>query len=172
VKAARELARLSQGDVVKRLKALDVRIGQATIARLETGTRRTSVDDLLAIAAAIGVSPLHLLAASFTHDTVKVTPKLEAGPQRMRQWLKGEMPLWGTDEERFFELVPDEERLARQRRGLVYLEQCVRDFTEAAVAQSPGAMRDAMKDLLRELERQKDQLDREERKAKKESTDV
>jgi transcriptional regulator with XRE-family HTH domain len=167
VRAVREQLRLSQDDLAQRLRQLDVRIDQATIARLETGPRRISVDDALALAAALGVAPAFLLSGSFTSEAVPVTPALEAGPLRMRHWINGVMPLVGTDEESFFELVPAAERIARQRSGLLNLERCVFDFKDAATTNDSGGMLDALKDLARELERQRDQIDREERQAKR-----
>jgi transcriptional regulator with XRE-family HTH domain len=167
VQAARERLRLTQADLATRLARLGLPTHQATVARLETGGRRVSVDDALALAAALGVSPLHLFAASYTHDPVPVTPKVEAGPAQMRRWLSGQVQLPGLDEESFFEMVPDEERLARQRRSVELLRRCFRDFHEAWLADNRGAMKDAIDDIKRELERQVADLDREERMAKK-----
>jgi len=167
VKAVRESLRLSQGDLAERLRGLDVRIDQATIARLETGSRRISVDDAFALAAALSVNPLFLFAASFTREPVPVTPTIEAGPQLMLHWFRGEEPLPGTDEECYFDLIPEDERLRQRRYGVQHLQQCLRDYLEAATARDHGAMVDAISDLKREIERQSDQLVREERKAKK-----
>jgi transcriptional regulator with XRE-family HTH domain len=166
VKVARKLLHLSQADLANRLSGLGIdKPHQTTVARLETGGRRVSVDDALAVAAALGVSPLHLFAASFTQDTVPVTPKLEAGPQQMRRWLAGQVQLPSLDEDAFFELVPDEERLARQRRSIQVLQRCFSDFRDAWIENDHRAMRDAVSDMRRELERQDADLDREERVA-------
>jgi transcriptional regulator with XRE-family HTH domain len=140
VKAAREQLHLSQADLAKRLDELGLPAHQATVARLETGGRRISVDDVLALAAALGVSPLYLLTASYTHETVRVTPKHEAGPAQMRRWVAGQVQLPGLDEESFFELVPDEERIARQRRGIQHLRQSYLEWEDAVLAKDPGAM--------------------------------
>ena len=168
VKAAREQLRLSQADLAKRLDELDLPTHQATVARVETGGRRISVDDLLALAAALGVSPLYLLTASYTHESVPVTPKHEAGPAQMRRWVSGQVQLPGLDEESFFELVPGEERIARQRRGIQHLRQGYLEWEDAVLAKDPGAMRDALGSIERELARQEADLDREERRARKE----
>jgi hypothetical protein len=75
----------------------------------------------------------------------------------------------------FLEIIPDQERVARMRRGLVNLRQCVQDFAEAATANEgkgdPVAMTNALQDLVREVGRQQDELDREERRAKRGGTD-
>jgi transcriptional regulator with XRE-family HTH domain len=167
VEAARKRLHLTQAGLAKRLKELGINSHQATVARIETGGRRVSVDDALALAAALGVSPLHLLAASYTHDPVPVTPNIEAGPGQMRRWLTGQAQLPTLDEDAFFEVVPDDERVARQRRGIQHLRQSYMEWEEAVLAKDPGGMRDALKDIERELARQEADLDREERMAKK-----
>jgi transcriptional regulator with XRE-family HTH domain len=167
VKTVREQLLLSQADLAQRLRDLDVRIDQATIARLETGSRRISVDEVLALAVALGVNPLFLFAASFTRETVQVTPTITAGPQLMLHWFRGEGPLPGTDEECYFELIPEDERLRQRRYGVQHLQQCMRDYMDAATARDHDAMVDAIRDLKREIERQSDQLARDDRKAKK-----
>jgi transcriptional regulator with XRE-family HTH domain len=172
VQAARERLRLTQADLAKRLEELGLPTHQATVARLETGGRRVSVDDALALAAALGVSPLHLFAASYTQDPVPVTPTIERGSAQMRRWIAGEVQLPGLDEDSFFELVPDEERLARQRRGVQHLRQCFLDFRDATLVNDHGAMVDAIDDMKRELDRQAADLDREERMAKKGESDA
>jgi transcriptional regulator with XRE-family HTH domain len=181
VKEARRIANVSQGELVRRLREQGVRLNQTAVARLEAGQRRISVDELFAIAAVLGVAPLYLLSGSLTSDTVPVTPKIEAGPMQMYFWIKGEVaPPW-TDERSFLEIVPDHERLARMRRGLLNLRQCVQDFAEAAGANEGRGdrvgMTNALQDLVREIGRQQDELDREDRRAQrtlepKEDTDA
>jgi hypothetical protein len=85
----------------------------------------------------------------------------------MRRWLAGEIQLPGLDEDTFFEVVPDDEKRARQRREIQLLRRCFLDFKEAWEAGNPGAMRDAVHDMRRELDRQEADLEREERMAKK-----
>lgn len=172
VKAARERLHLTQADLARRLDEHGLPTHQATIHRLETGGRQISVDDALALGAALGVSPLFLLTGSYTDEAVPVTPRRPpAGAEQMRRWLRGQVQLPDLDEESFFELVPDQERIARQRRGIQHLRQSYLDWEDAVLAKDPGAMRDALKDIERELARQEADLDREERRARKEKDD-
>jgi transcriptional regulator with XRE-family HTH domain len=166
VKALRERLGISQGQLALRLEKFGYPMRQVTIARLETGERRVTIDDVLAIAAALGVSPMYLLSAEFTNETMPVTPKITAGPSQMRFWLRGELPLPDTDELSFFELVPDAERLARHRRGIQHLRQCFRDFQEAWLAGDLGAQKIAVDDMRRELERQQADIEREEKRSR------
>ena len=116
VQAARERLHLRQVDLAKKLTTLGVPTHQATVHRLETGARRVTVDDVLALAAALEVSPLYLLGGSYTNEPVPVTPKLEASPPQMRRWLTGQVQLPSLDPDSFFELVPDEEKVAATPR--------------------------------------------------------
>jgi transcriptional regulator with XRE-family HTH domain len=167
VQDARKRLRLKQADLAKRLDDLGVPTHQATIHRLETGGRRVSVDDVLAIAAALGVSPLFLLTGDYTNEAVPIAPKLEpATPPQMRRWFSGQVQLPELDADSFVEVIPDTERIARQRRGFQHLRQAYLDWHEAVLVKDFGAMRDALKDIERELARQEADLDREERRAK------
>src|SRR5262249_55626958 len=123
VGAARELLRprVSQTELSQRLATLGVDMDQSAIARLEAGERRITVDEVFALAAALGVSPLYLMSGDFTNEDVPVTPTIERTPFGMRHWLRGDLALSDVDRETYFELVPDEERLARQWRGLMNL---------------------------------------------------
>jgi transcriptional regulator with XRE-family HTH domain len=168
VQAARQRLHLKQADLAKRLDDLGLPTHQATIHRLETGGRRITVDDALALAAALGVRPLFLLTGDYTNEAVPVAPKLEpAQPTQMRRWFSGQVQLPGLDADSFVEVIPDGERIARQRRGFQHLRQAYLDWHEAVLAKDRGAMRDALKDIERELARQEADLDREERRAKK-----
>jgi transcriptional regulator with XRE-family HTH domain len=168
VRTARKWLRLSQGELAQRLTQRGRRTHQATIARLERGERSATVDDVLAIAAALGVSPLWLLSGSYTSEPVPVLPDLTASPARMRHWIQGAIALPGTDETAFVEVVPDDERRLRLRRGVQNMQQCLADFAEAANADDRPGELIALADLKRELERQEDDLRREERLAGKE----
>ncbi|CAN5777902.1 hypothetical protein BH20ACT14_BH20ACT14_01740 [soil metagenome] len=170
VKEARRRLGLKQGELAKRLEELGVDMHQVTIARVESGERRVSVDDALAIAAALGVNPLYLFSGDFTNEPVPVTPTLEVTPSQMRFWFEGNLPLPGTDERTYFELIPDEELIARQRRGLEHLKESVLHFVRAAGAKDRTEMRYALSLIGKELERQHEGLELEERRARKEES--
>jgi transcriptional regulator with XRE-family HTH domain len=170
IEAARKLhtPQLSQAGLSRLLNERGVRMHQSVIARLESGERRVTVDDLLALAAALRVSPLYLLSGSFTNEVVPVTPNDPASPAKTRYWLRGELPLSADDSDTYFELVPDEERLARQWRGFENLRLILgRDLKEAVRRNDHGAMLDAVKDMRTELEWLQDEIAHEKERARR-----
>lgn len=171
VRQARELLRWSQAELAEHLAKLGVTMHQATIARLEGGERRVSVDDAMALAAALGVSPLFLFSGAYTGEAVDVTPKVRAATGQMEFWLRGVAALPGTDHGSFAAIVPRHVLLARQRAGIQHLEALMHDFIAAAAAKDRRAALDAINGMQREIERQTDELERDMRVREEESND-
>lgn len=64
------------------------------VRRIEDGTRRVDVDDLVAIAAALGVSPITLLMpVADADETVTATTVGELSAHQLFSWLRGAAPL-------------------------------------------------------------------------------
>jgi transcriptional regulator with XRE-family HTH domain len=61
--------------------------------RLEQGRRRIDVDDLVALAAVLEVSPITLMLPFDTNGTVQVTDGLEADSMAAWEWMRGGRPL-------------------------------------------------------------------------------
>lgn len=61
--------------------------------RLEQGKRRIDADDLVALAAALDVSPITLLMPYTAHGTVKLTESLETEALAAWDWMRGVRPL-------------------------------------------------------------------------------
>lgn len=72
-------------------------IADSGIAKIETGDRRVDVDDLMALAVALGTTPNRLLLPggqpSGADARWPLTPAVDAGPAQMWQWAAGEVPL-------------------------------------------------------------------------------
>jgi hypothetical protein len=83
----------------------------------------------------------------------------------MRRWIEGSQVQPDGDPSIYFELIPDSERLARQRRGLQHLRQCFADYEDALRTKDAAALVTARRDMLRELDRQKDEFDHEKQRA-------
>jgi transcriptional regulator with XRE-family HTH domain len=86
----------------ERMTAVGRPMSTTTLSAIENATRRADVDDLVAIAAALNVSPIALLMPQANEDEfgpVETTARLvgsadpdpEAG--QLWDWLKGESPL-------------------------------------------------------------------------------
>jgi transcriptional regulator with XRE-family HTH domain len=110
VKLARESRRWKQSDLVARLEELGfTNWRQSKVAKIENGeVKRLVLDDVLALALALGVQVPHLLVAEAA-EAVEVAPKLKCSPIDFRLWLRGEWPLVPEDERTFYlgALVPD-----------------------------------------------------------------
>ena len=78
-----------------RLAQAGYRLGQTDLSRIESGRRRLSVDELVAISAALNVSPARVLDGSRLEPqpAVTVTNAVTVPLSRFRSWIRGTMPL-------------------------------------------------------------------------------
>lgn len=107
---------------------------QSTVARVESGKRAITVDELFALAVALDVAPVELLSASFDPTNVPVAGT-GLTPAEAREWVKGERPLPGGDEGRYWTNVPADELTVRMRLpGLYLLRFQLNDLTRAMLA--------------------------------------
>jgi transcriptional regulator with XRE-family HTH domain len=87
----------TQADLSRQLRAVGRPIPVASVGRLESGDRRVDVDDLLALAAALDVSPLALLLPFTDAPTAEVDlPGARGRLSAFDAWLwaLGVDPLW------------------------------------------------------------------------------
>ncbi len=103
IREVREARRLSQGDLAAGVSALGVRMHQTTVSKVEEETRKVTIDELVAISAALD-TPLPLLLAPVTQGVdVAVTPEVVVGSWEAVEWLVGARALSGTDARRWHE---------------------------------------------------------------------
>lgn len=95
---AREARGWKQRDLAERSG-----ISQSTIAKTETGKRsgQVTIEEALRLAAALGVSPLHLIVPLEDEARVEVAPKVRVSARRAREWVRGEQPLRDEDDRIF-----------------------------------------------------------------------
>ena len=93
VKALRRRRGLNTAALAERCAALGApEVTDQVVRNIETGRRTVSVDHLCALAAALEVSPVHLLAAEDgTH--VATTSELHVGADEWNSWVRGAGPL-------------------------------------------------------------------------------
>jgi transcriptional regulator with XRE-family HTH domain len=85
-----------------------------TIENIEGGRRRggshrraVTVDELFVLAAALNVSPVHLLVPiDDFRESYKVTSGISESAGYVREWIRGRLPLPGADPREFFSQVP------------------------------------------------------------------
>ena len=107
----REVRRLkgwTQQRLADELELLGVKLDASAITRIEKGTRGVTLDDALAIAAALGVSPLHMLV-SLDDNGTQLAPTLTVPTADARAWLRGQLPLDQADEQLFYAQTPESE---------------------------------------------------------------
>jgi transcriptional regulator with XRE-family HTH domain len=107
----REVRRLklwTQQRLADELEPLGVRLDASAITRIERGTRGVTLDDAIAIAAALGVSPLHMFVP-LDDNGAQLAPALTVSTVDARAWLRGQRPLDQADEQLFYAQTPESE---------------------------------------------------------------
>jgi transcriptional regulator with XRE-family HTH domain len=107
VKAVRERHGWTQDELSRRLAEVGRPTDRAVIARIESGGRRArnaSFEEVLAFAAALGVSPLALLIP--TLGVLEIAPKIALPVELARAWITGDAPLRPEDREIYGSFLP------------------------------------------------------------------
>ena len=121
VRESRERKPWSQEQLVDRLREMGVEWDRATLARLEAGKRKASLDEAMLLAAALGVSPQYLFLPR-SNEPVQLAPNLTVEVRLARDWVRGYTPLNEADERSFFTEVPDDQLAAAAAMGGFSLE--------------------------------------------------
>jgi transcriptional regulator with XRE-family HTH domain len=113
----------SAEQLAARMRAAGIEWTRLVVAKLETGRRQAvSVEELLSLAAVLGVSPLHLLVPPLPQPQLaapgepndnapyQVTPTQAVPCYQVRQWVRGYEPLPGADLLRYVQAMPVHEQ--------------------------------------------------------------
>jgi transcriptional regulator with XRE-family HTH domain len=114
--------RLSYAELSRRLADLGREIPPLGLRRIESGDRRVDADDLVALALALGVSPLALLLPT---EAGAVLPDGKSyAAEQIWEWAMGRQPLLATDDTLDFMRHSDpinwpetEDKLLKELRG-------------------------------------------------------
>lgn len=101
----REVRRLkgwTQQQLASALAAAGTDLGEPAVTRMERGTRGISLDEAMAIAAVLGVSPLHLFVPLDNDEELDVAPAIRVAALDARAWVRGQTPLRSQDDDRLF----------------------------------------------------------------------
>lgn len=107
----REVRRLrgwTQADLASALTRAGVDLGESAVVRMERGIRGVSLDEAIAIATVLGVSPLHMMVP-LDDNGAQLTPRLAVSTVDARAWLRGQRPLQEADERLFYAQTPESE---------------------------------------------------------------
>lgn len=107
VREARNRKGMTAQELADRLKASGVPWDRGTVTKLETGHRQNvTVVELLALARALDVAPIHLLVPLEDGGQYMATPNEAVKTARARYWIRGIVPLGRTDMRIFKTEVP------------------------------------------------------------------
>lgn len=93
---------LSYAELARRLKELGHPILDTGLMKIEKGERRVDVDDLVALALALGVNVSSLLLPRFIPDSaedIELTPSFRTNPGTAWDWADGRIALTSSHEE-------------------------------------------------------------------------
>ena len=81
MREVREHGKLSQQDLCQRLVDIGFALRRSAIREIEKGSRRISLDEALAIAAALGVAPVYMFTPFESDDPIEIDDRLQAEEQ-------------------------------------------------------------------------------------------
>jgi transcriptional regulator with XRE-family HTH domain len=101
LREARDARGWTQQELSAELGRLGAPMDRTTVAKIEKGQRQARVEELVAFAAALDVSPAFLLLPLRLDTTVALTPKMTVETVTALRWACGEGPLDSANE-RFY----------------------------------------------------------------------
>jgi len=128
------------------MTAAGIKWDRMVVANLEYGRRRfVTVEELFTLAYLLDVTPLHMAVPLgeipdwrdigmvrdpapmklMSNDPVMVTPKLSAPVHKVREWIRGSLPIFGQDPRTYYSEVPHEEigKLANESAALQHFAE-------------------------------------------------
>lgn len=95
VRAVRKERRMSQVELADRVSKLGVKLDQVMIARIESLGRKVCIEELVALSAALDVSPIQLLLPSTADadELVAISPKRTLPAGDAWDWMRAVRPL-------------------------------------------------------------------------------
>jgi len=123
VKEARESLGWSQQQLVDELKRLGYPMPRSSLTKIEnehSPRADARLRDVLALASALRVPPVHLLVPLEDEATIAVTPEVRLGAPLARAWIRGQALLPQLPAPADLSQMPDSELLAYLRADLAH----------------------------------------------------
>jgi transcriptional regulator with XRE-family HTH domain len=102
-----------QEELARRLEAVGYPINRATIAKIESGRRVVTLDEVLIFALVFDVSPLHLVVPEGPTEPLSVTPTVRVVAAKARRWIRGWEALPEQDADRYRNTIPPQDTFFR-----------------------------------------------------------
>ena len=153
----RERRRWSQQELADRLDELGWPTDRSALARIEGKSRGVSLNDAVAIAAALGPSLNSMVVPLGSPKGVQIelAPKLWVGPSQARSWLRGNGPLREQDRRTYFTEVSDEEFHRVQQTGVSVMLGLLQQIVDALLNDDRESAAELVDDLNRQLARER-----------------
>jgi transcriptional regulator with XRE-family HTH domain len=120
IREVRSRRGLSQQTVVERLRALGIeKMDQTIVSRIESGARRVTLDEALALALALDVSPVSLYLPHGEEERVRLTPGRVEDAETAWAWATAREPLPDMHAETFYAERSEAARMTDARAALV-----------------------------------------------------
>lgn len=110
----------TQGDLANEMSTIGSPMHRTTIAKIEKAKRPVAVDELVALAAALDVSPTFLLLPLDGKEPVQAAPKVVAEAETLGRWMAGLSALKESNKQTYRAHVPEwvaEDRIALHQIG-------------------------------------------------------
>jgi transcriptional regulator with XRE-family HTH domain len=146
VKEERERQRLSQEEVVRRLAGLDRPMDRSNLGRIERGETTGQLDNVIALALALGCSPIHLMLPRDDEEEVEMAPKRSLSAADARAWLRGSKILDDGDPIAYIAAMSEEDQRAVVLAGVSPLALAL--TSEKTKAKAAESLRAAVDDVL------------------------
>jgi transcriptional regulator with XRE-family HTH domain len=157
--------RWSQQELADRLDEMGWLADPSTLGRIEAESRDVSLNDAVAIAAALGPSLNSMIVPLGSPKDVQIelAPKLRVAPSQARSWLRGHAPLREQDRRTYFTEVSDEEFHRMQQTGLSVVLGLLQQIVDALLNDDRESAADLVDELNRQLARERAAASRREK---------
>lgn len=129
----RERRGWSQEQLASRLADRGLVWQRTTVAKVEAGSRQVTVDELVAVAFVIGVSPAALVVPPEMLETLAVTPSNELDAGMVWHWIAGQQVLGGYPAD-----AEGSGTIANWAAMLRFYDESAPDFVALAERRMPG----------------------------------
>ena len=124
-------ARGNKGWTQQKLADRVVGIGRSSLARIESGDRAVTINDMIQICSALGVSPIHMLIPIRDgHEPIEIAD-VSLTPREARNWIRGDHPLRREEARWYFTEVSAEELSRRYDSSIVLLVSILDSILDA-----------------------------------------